>query len=157
MSTGRFTDAVSALLAAYQAWGPLAAYPVYDGAPPSGAVDPAFIIVGHDGTIAPDGTLQATAGAGSYTQTWADMTTGRQETGLIQCVAVAQTGEAAGLPDCRALLDILLDATEDAAAAALVSHLTFDGTTAGRIIYRQSPAGTAVVCAYQVSYSAPWG
>ena len=157
MSTTRFTDAVTALLAAYAAAAPLAGIPVYDGAPPSGAVDPAFIIVGHDGTIAADGTLAATAPAGNYAQAWADLTTGREENGWVNCLAVAQTGEVAGLGDCRTGLDTLLAAAEDAAAAATAPHLTFDGTSDGRFIYRQGPAGAAVMCAYRVTYSAPWG
>jgi len=68
VSTTRFADAVTALLAAYQAAAALAGVPVYDGAQPSGAADADFILVGHDGTIAPDGTLAATALAGTYLQ-----------------------------------------------------------------------------------------
>jgi hypothetical protein len=30
------------------------------------------------------------------------------------------------------------------------------GTADGRFIYRQSAGGIAVLCAYRVSYSAPW-
>jgi hypothetical protein len=52
---------------------------------------------------------------------------------------------------------VLVAAAEDAAAAAVVAHLTFDGTSDGRYIYRQSAAGAAVLCAYRVTYSAPWG
>jgi hypothetical protein len=48
-------------------------------------------------------------------------------------------------------------AAEDAAAAAAVAHLTFDGTADGRFITRQGAAGLAVICAYQVAYSARWG
>jgi hypothetical protein len=157
VSTTRFAAAVTALLAAYTAAAPLAGIPVYDGAQVSGASDPKFIIVGHDGTIAADGTLTATAPAGNYVQAWADTTTGREENGWINCVAVTQTGEAAGLADCRTGTDALLAAAEDAAAAGGAPHLTFDGTTDGRIIYRQGPNGAAVICAYRVTYSAPWG
>ncbi len=157
MSTTRFGDAVTALLAAYAAAAPLAGIPVYDGAQPSGAVDVAYLIVGHDGSMAADGTLQATALAGNYLQDWADTTTGREERGVIQCLAVAQTGDAAGLPGCRAQVRTLVAAAEDAAAAAVVTHLTFDGTSDGRFIYRQGAAGAAVLCAYRVTYSAPWG
>ena len=35
--------------------------------------------------------------------------------------------------------------------------LDVDGVlTDGRIIYRQSAGGVVVMCAYRVSYSAPW-
>jgi hypothetical protein len=147
---------VTALLAAYQAAPALAGVPVYDGAQPSGAADPDFVIVGHDGTMGPDGTLEATALAGTYLQNWADTTTGRDETGSVNCLIVSQTGDATDLAGRRARVKVLLASAEDAAAAAVVTHLTFDGTTDGRIIYRQSAGGAVVMCAYRVSYSAPW-
>jgi len=156
VSTTRFTDAVTALLAAYASAPALAGVPVYDGPQPSAAYDADFIIVGHDGTLTADGTLQATAPAGTYTQTWADSTDGQEETGSVNCLAVSQTGDTADLAGRRARVKVLLAAAEDAAAAAVVSHLTFDGTTDGRFITR-GVAGVAVMCAYRVSYSAPWG
>jgi hypothetical protein len=157
VSTTRFADAITALLAAYAAAPALAGVPVYDGAQPTGAADPDFLIVGHDGTIAPDGTLQATALAGTYTQQWSDTTTGQDETGSVNCLAVSQTGDAGDVAGRRARVKVLLAAAEDAAAAAVVSHLTFDGTTDGRFIYHPGAAGIAVLCAYRVTYSAPWG
>lgn len=157
MSTTRFSDAVTALLAAYQAAAALSGVPVYDGAQPSGAADTDFIIVGHDGTIAPDGTLEATALAGTYAQQWSDLTTGRDETGSVNCLIVSQTGDVSDVSGRRARVKVLLAAAEDAAATAVVSHLTFDGTTDGRFIYHPSAGGIAVLCAYRVSYSAPWG
>lgn len=157
MSATRFADAVTALLAAYTAAPALAGVPVYDGAQPSGAADTDFVIVGHDGTMAADGTLEATALAGNYAQDWADTTTGREEQGTVNCLIVSQSGDAADLPGRRARVTVLLAAAEDAAAAAVVTHLTFDGTTDGRFIYRQSQGGVAVMCACRVSYSAPWG
>src|SRR6185312_13209230 len=133
----------------------LSGVPVYVGAQPSGAADQDFIIVGHDGTIAPDGTLEATALAGTYLQQWADTTTGRDETGSVNCLIVSQTGDATDITGRRARVKVLL-AAADAAAAAVVSHLTFDGSSDGRFIYRQSAGGVVVMCAYRVSYSAPW-
>ena len=156
MSTTRFADAVTGLLAAYNAAAGLSGVPVYDGAQPSGAADTDFVIVGHDGTIAADGTLEATALAGTYLQQWADTTDGRDETGSVNCLIVSQTGDTADIAGRRARVKTLLAAAEDAAAAAAVTHLTFDGTTDGRIIYRQSAGGVVVMCAYRVSYSAPW-
>jgi hypothetical protein len=157
MSTTRFTDAVAALLAAYAEADGLAGVPVYDGAQPAGAADPDFLIVGHDGSIAADGTLEAAALAGTYLQQWADMTTGRDERGSVNCLIVSQTGDTADMPGRRTRVTVLLAAAEDAAASGGAAHLTFDGTTDGRFIYRQSAAGAVVMCAYRVSYSAPWG
>jgi hypothetical protein len=157
VSTTRFTDAITALLAAYNAAPALTGVPVYDGAQPSGAADTDFLIVGHDGTIAADGSLEATALAGTYLQQWADLTTGQDERGSVNCLVVSQTGDTADMPGRRARVKVLLAAAEDAAAAGGAAHLTFDGTTDGRFIYRQSAAGAAVLCAYRVSYSAPWG
>jgi hypothetical protein len=157
VSTTRFTDAITALLAAYVAAPSLAGVPVYDGPQPTFAADPDFVIVGHDATMAADGTLAATALAGTYLQDWADMTTGREERGSVNCLIVSQTGDTTDMPARRARVKVLLAAAEDAAAAAQVSHLTFDGTTDGRFIARQGAAGIAVICAYRVSYSAPWG
>lgn len=157
MSTTRFTDAVDALLAAYNAAAGLAGVPVYDGAQPTGAADPDFLIVGHDGTLAADGTLQPAALAGTYLQQWADMTTGQDERGTVSCLVISQTGDPSDTAGRRARIKTLLAAAEDAAAAAVVAHLTFDGTTDGRFTYRQSANGVAVICAYRVAYSAPWG
>jgi hypothetical protein len=157
VSVTRFADAVTALLAAYNAAPALSGVPVYDGAQPSGAADTDFIIVGHDGTIAADGTLEATALAGTYAQQWSDLTTGRDETGSVNCLIVSQTGDATDIAGRRARVKTLLAACEDTAAAAIVSHLTFDGTTDGRFVYRSSAGGVVVMCACRVSYSAPWG
>lgn len=156
MSVTRFADAVTALLAAYQGAAGLAGVPVYDGAVPTSASDPDFLIVGHDATMAADGSLEATALAGTYLQEWADTTTGRDERGSINCLIVCQTGDSGDTAGRRARAAVLLAAAEDA-AGAVVTHLTFDGTTDGRFIYRQGLAGVAVLCAYRVSYSAPWG
>lgn len=157
MSTTRFGDAVTALLAAYTTAPALNGVPVYDGAQPTGAADPDFLIVGHDATMAADGTLEATALAGTYTQDWADSTTGMEERGSINCLIVSQTGDTADIAGRRARVAVLLAAAENAALAAVVTHLTIDGTTDGRFLYRQSMGGAAVMCAYRVAYSAPWG
>jgi hypothetical protein len=157
VSVTRFADAVTALLAAYTAAAGLSGVPVYDGAQPSGAADQDFIIVGHDGTIAADGTLEATALAGTYAQNWADFPGERDETGSVNCLIVSQTGDVSDVSGRRARVKVLLGAAEDAAAAAVVSHLTFDGTTDGRWINHPAGGGIAVLCAYRVSYSAPWG
>jgi len=157
VSTTRFTDAVAALLTAYQAAPALAGVPVYDGPQITAAADPDFIIVGHDAAAGPDGALAATTQAGAFVQAWADTTTGREEAGTVNCLIVSQTGDAADLPGRRARAAALLAAAEDAAFSVTVPHLTFDGTTDGRFTTVQGAAGAAVMCAYRVSYSAPWG
>lgn len=158
MSTTRFTDAVAALLAAYQAAAALGAagVPVYDGPQITSAADLDYIIVGHDATTVADGTLQATALAGNYLQEWETFEVGRGERGSVNCLIVCQSGDPTDLPGRRARIKTLLAAAEDAAAAAIVTDLTFDGTTDGRFITRQGTAGVALMCAYRVSYSAPW-
>ena len=157
MSTGRFADAVAALISAYQAAPALAGVPVYDGPQPAAAADPDFLIVGHDATMAADGSLEATALAGNFLQNWSDFTSPREETGSVNCLIVSQTGDPADTAGRRARAAVLLAAAEDAAATATVTHLTFDGTTDGRFLTRQGQAGVAILVAYRVSYSAPWG
>jgi hypothetical protein len=157
VSVTRFADAVTALLAAYHAAFDPLSVPVYDGAVPTSASDPDFLIVGHDATMAADGTLQETALAGTYLQDWSDFTSPREERGSINCLVVAQTGDSGDTAGRRARAAVLLAAAEDAAAGAVVTHLTFDGTTDGRWIARQGQAGVAVLVAFRVSYSAPWG
>jgi len=156
MSVTRFADAVSALLAAYTSAPALATTPVYDGAQPTMAADAQFVVVGHDGTTDSNGSLQGTALAGNYLQQWSDLTTGMDETGVIQCLIVAQSGDPADMPGHRARVTALLAACEDAALAAKPQHLTFDGSSDGRFVYVQSSAGAACMCAYRVTYSAPW-
>jgi hypothetical protein len=157
MSVTRWADAVTALLAAYTAAPALAGVPVYDGAAITSSTDPDFVVVGHDGTTTADGSLQATALSGTYAQQWADSTTGMDETGIVQCVAVSQTGDPADTAGRRARVTVLLSAAEDAALAARPSHLTFNGTSDGRWVVRQSSAGVVVMVAFRVAYSAPWG
>jgi hypothetical protein len=157
MSVTRWADAVTALLAAYTAAPALAGVPVYDGAQITAAADLDFIVVGHDGTTAPDGSLQATTTAGAYTQQWADSTTGMDEYGTVQCLIVSQTGDPADTAGRRARAAVLLAAAEDAALNARPPHLTFDGTADGRWVYRQAAAGVVVMAVYRVAYSAPWG
>lgn len=154
----RFTDAVAGLVAAYQAAPALAGVPVSDRMDytiPDRAPD--FIIVGHDATTDSNGVLQANALAGTFLREWSDTTTGRDETGSVNCLIACQSADVGAVAACSARAAVLLGAAEAAAMAAAVSHLTFDGVTDGRFITRQGTAGLAVICAYRVAYSAPWG
>lgn len=159
MSFTRFSDAVTALIAAYTAAPALAGIPIYDGIVPQAVSDAVSVIVGHDGTIEADGTLVPDALAGQYTQAWVEMGA-RQETGFINCVLTCQSG-AVTLATLRAQAAPLMGALEDASNAGGgyaggLTDMTFDGTANGRWIYRQSVAGAAVLVAYRVSYSTQW-
>ena len=160
MGTIRFADACDALLAALKASPALAGIPVYDGAAVTAAADLEFILVGHDGTTEADGTLTPAALAGNYTRQWSDTTTGQEEDGSVNCLAVSQTGDPADMAGRRARTQALEAAVEDAAAAAgghLIPGLTFDGVTDGRFTYRQGASGVAVLHAFRLSYSTGYG
>lgn len=102
MSTIRFSDAVTALLAAFAAAAPLTGVTVADGPSPTAAADPDFIIVGHDGSLDADGALSGITQAGSLTQAWLEFRAVKEETGHVHCVAVSQTGDSTDLPGRRA-------------------------------------------------------
>jgi hypothetical protein len=159
VSATRFSAAAAALIAAYTAAPALAGIPVYDGIQPQAASDLACVIVGHDGTLEADGTLAADVLAGNFAQQWIEMGA-RQETGLVNCALICQSGGTA-LGSLRAQAAALLEALEDAAdanggKAGGLTDMTFDATAGGRWIYRQSLAGAAVIVAYRVSYSTEW-
>jgi hypothetical protein len=157
MSTIRFADAAAALLAAYQAAAALAGIPVSNSVTPTAYAAADFVIVGHDASMDGDGVLQPAALAGTWAHQWADMTTGQDERGTINCLIACQSPDVTDVAGRQARAQALLAACEDAATAARPPHLTFDGTTDGRFITRQGGGGLAVICAYRVAYSAPWG
>jgi hypothetical protein len=157
VSTTRFADAVAALLAAYQAAPALAGVPVSDGVQPAAMAAADFVIIGHDASTDADGILQAAALAGTYTQNLAYMPNVSEERGSINVVAASQSPDITAVAACRARVTVLVAACEDAADTASAPDLTFDGTSDGRFITRQGAAGLAVICAYRVAYSAPWG
>ena len=115
----RFTDAVAALVAAYQAAPALAGVPVSDRMDytiPDRAPD--FIIVGHDATTTSGGVLQADALAGTFLREWSDTTTGRDETGSVNCLIACQSADVGAVAACSTRAAALLGAAEDAALAA---------------------------------------
>jgi hypothetical protein len=157
MSTIRFSDAVTALLAALTAAVPLAGVTIADGPNPTAAADPDFIIVGHDGSLDADGALSGITQAGSLTQAWLEFPRTKDETGHIHCVAVSQTGDTTDLPGRRARAPALGAACEDAAlAAGVVSGLQFEGTEDAAPAYRQVGQGTAVIIMFTIGYSTQW-
>jgi len=157
MSTIRFSDAVTALLAALTAAVPLAGVTIADGPNPTAAADPDFIIVGHDGSLDADGALSGITQAGSLTQAWLEFRAVKDENGHIHCVAVSQTGDAADIPARRARAQALVAACEDAAlAAGVVSGLQFEGTEDAAVAYRQLGQGLAVIIPFTIGYTTQW-
>ena len=155
MSTIRFSDAVTALLAAYAAAGPLAGVVIADGPEPTAMSAPDFILVGHDGTLDDQGGLADVTEAGSTSQNWMAFPGQKDETGTVNCVAVSQTGDMNDLPGRRARAQALLAACEDAAVAlapAATGGIEFDGTAEARFTSRQNSQGVAVMCAFTVGY-----
>jgi hypothetical protein len=161
VSVTRFNDARKALLAAYQAAAALSGVQVYENVRAMTGSDPDFIIVGHDGTLQADGTLAPDAPAGTFAQSNLEMPGVRQETGMVNCVIVSQSGDAADFGDRSQRASDLLDAAEDAAAVtgghpAAAPGVMFDGTSDGRFITRLSQGGIAVLLPYRVAYSTEW-
>jgi len=70
---------------------------------------------------------------------------------------VSQTGDSGDLPGRRTRAQALMQACENAAAAAgIVSGLQFDGTQDAAVLYRQGGQGCAVIIAFAVAYSTQW-
>ena len=155
VSTIRFSDAITALLAAYSAAAPLAGVTIADGPEPSALAAADFIIVGHDGTLGDDGALADITEAGSSTQEWMAFPSQRDETGAVSCVACSQTGDSNDLPGRRARAQALVAACEDA-AIAITGPIVFDGTVEVHFLSRQTPQGAAVIAAFTVGYAAPF-
>ena len=157
MSTIRFSDAVTALLAALAASVPLAGVTIADGPNPTAAADPDFIIVGHDGSLDADGALSGITQAGTLTQAWLEFRAVKDEAGHVNCVAVSQTGDSLDLAARRARAQALVAACEDAAmAAGIVSGLQFEGTEDAAIAYRQLGQGLAVIIPFTIGYTTQW-
>lgn len=157
MSTFRFSDAVTTLLAAFTAAAPLSGVTVADGPNPTAAASTDFIIVGHDGTLDADGALSGITRGGTLTQAWLEFRAIKQETGHISCVAVSQSGDTSDIPGRRARAQALVEACEDAAlAAGVVSGLQFEGTESAIVQYRQTGQGCAVLIPFTIGYSTQW-
>ena len=159
MSATRYNDAVLSLIAAYAASGALEGVPVYDGPVAMTGSDNDYIIVGHNGTLGPDGSLAADVIAGTTTEGNLVMPGVREEKGYISCLIVSQTGDSADTAARRQRASDLLDAAEDAVLAGggyptgVGAGLMFDGTSDSRWITKQAGTGVAVLLAYRVSYS----
>jgi hypothetical protein len=157
MSTLRFGDAATALVAAFAAAPALAGVLVTDGPQPAAASAQDFIIVGHSGNLNADGSLSAATAAGNLTQAWLEFVAVRQETGHVSCVAVSQSGDTADIPGRRTRAQALVAACEDAATGAgVVNGLQFEGTESASVTYRQADPGCAVIITFVLGYTTQW-
>src|SRR5215469_16140966 len=101
---------------------------------PSAALDPEFVIVGHDGTLEPDGSLSLTPEAGSWTAAFIEMGSPPlvEETGQIHCIAVAQSGDSSDVSGRVAEAQRMQGACDDACADLTVSGIKFGAISQGR-------------------------
>jgi hypothetical protein len=156
-ATGRLGDAMAALTTAFTAAPALAGVTI-TGNSVTGAADPDFLIVGHDGSLEPDGSLSGITAAGDFTTEF--ITTGNPpgqlETGNVNIVAVSQTGDTADLAARISRVQAILAACDDASIDLTVSGIVFDGPRAGRVVTRQTGAGCAAIATFTVGYTAPW-
>jgi hypothetical protein len=161
MSTAAFASAVTGLTGLLAAAPALAGVTITDGPAPAALAAGDYLIVGHDGTLNPDGSLSELAATGTFTQQQArfDGTTagsGKDETGDINCVATSETGDTADLPGRLARVQAILAACEDACTSAQTGTVVFDGTGTATVMTRQAPTGCAAILAFTITYSAPW-
>lgn len=151
-------DAMTALTAAFQASAALAGVTITEGDAPSAAGDPEFIIVGHDGSLEADGSLAEITVSGTFSTEFVydGSPPGQQETGQVNVVAVAQSGDATDLPARITRAQALLSACDTACTDLRSGVIVFDSAGTGRLLTRQAPAGCAAILAFAVTYSGPW-
>lgn len=158
MSSNRLGDAMTGLYNLFTASPALSGVTVTLGLSPTAAMDSEFVIVGHDGTLDADGSLQETSEAGTFTMSF--VTQGlpplQEETGIVRVVAVSQTGDTGDLSGRITEAERLLAACTDAVANQKVSDIVFDTGTPGRLFTRQAGQGCVAMFAFSVGYSAPW-
>jgi hypothetical protein len=160
MATAAFASAVTALTGLLAAAPALAAVTVTDGPAPAALAAGDYLIVGHDGTLNPDGSLSEFANTGTFAQDWSRFDaapgSGKDETGAINCVVTSETGDTSDLPGRLARVQAILAACEDACVSAQSGTVVFDGTGAAQVMTRQTPNGCAAVLAFTITYTAPW-
>jgi hypothetical protein len=160
VSTVRFSDAVTALIAAFAAAPALTGVTVDDGVRITGEPDDDFIVVGHDGSLEADGSLSHETGAGTWTQSPLEFEDVRQESGAVNCVAISQTGDTGDLAGRRARVQVLVAACEDAATAlqpTATGGIIFDGgDDQGAMRYRQVDRGAVAMITFTIGYSTQW-
>jgi len=156
-TTGRLGDAMAALTTAYTNAAALTGVTI-SGNVATAAADPDFLVIGHDGSLDSGGALSPITEAGNFDAEF--ITTGspagQLETGNINVTAVSQTGDTADLPARISRVEALYAACDDASTDLAVSGIVFDGPGAGRVVTRQTDQGCAAICAFTVTYTAPW-
>jgi hypothetical protein len=122
------------------------------------AADPDFLIIGHDGTLDPDGSLSGITEAGAFDVEFITVgdPAGQLETGSVNITAVSQTGDTADLPARISRVQAIYAACDDAATDLTTGGIVFDGPGACRVITRQTGAGCAAVETFTIDYTAPW-
>ena len=157
--TALLGDAMAALTSLFQASVGLAGVTVTEGDAPSVAADSEFIVVGHDGSLAADGSLAEFTVSGTFTTNFVTEghPPGQQEDGRVNVVAVAQSGDAGDLPGRITRAQALLSACDAACTDVTSGVIVFDSAGTGRLITRQASAGCAAILAFTVIYSGPWG
>ena len=163
MATIRLSDALTAVYDALVA----ALLPTPAGQPgltidlglnPSAAGDEQFIVVGHDGTLNPDGSLSEAAEAGTTASKFTAIGGPplQQEDGVVHVVLVAQSGDSTALASAVASAQTLLESVSDACANLHSGDIRFGTVLDARLYTRQAAAGCAAEFAFSLDYSAPW-
>lgn len=154
------SDAIAAAYTALSAAGGLSGVRVEQGQQPSAEYASEFVIVGHDGSYDPDGSLAEFTEAGSFiTQFVYDgAPPGQQETGTVSCVVVTQSGDATDLAGPVTRAEELLGACTSALTDLHVNgnEIVFDQATRGRLVTRQGSQGCGAMYSFDIGYSAPW-
>lgn len=156
--TALLGDAMAALTAAFQASAALTGVTITQGDAPSAAGDPEFVVVGHDGSLAADGSLAEFTVSGSFTTDFVTSGSppGQLETGRVNVVAVAQSGDATALAGRITRAQELLAACDAACTDVTSGTIVFDSAGSGRLVTRQASAGCAAILAFVITYSGPW-
>ena len=156
--TALLGDAMAALTAAFQASAALTGVTITQGDAPSAAGDPEFVVVGHDGSLAADGSLAEFTVSGSFTTDFVTSGSppGQLETGRVNVVAVAQSGDATALAGRITRAQELLAACDAACTDVTSGTIVFDSAGSGRLVTRQASAGCAASLAVVLTYSGPW-
>jgi hypothetical protein len=152
-------DAINALLAAFQGSTALSGVTISLDVP-SAINESQFVIVGHDGSLEPDGSLSPITEAGAFTTKFAytGNPPGQQEDGTVNCVAVCQTGDATLLAAQITAVEAVLTACSAAASDLLTSGgIQFETVQGAHLWTRQAGAGCAAEIAFTITYSAPFG
>jgi hypothetical protein len=155
--TGRLGDAMAALTTALTAAPALAGVTI-TGDVATAAADPDFLVIGHDGTLDPDGSLSGITEAGNYDVEFITIGSpaGQLETGSVNITAVSQTGDTADATGRISRAQAIYAACDDAVTDLTSGGIVFDGAGACRVVIRQTGSGCAAVETFTIDYSAPW-